>query len=35
VLLGFVAALPGHLDLFVEGSPLGELALAGGLGISF
>jgi hypothetical protein len=32
---GLAAALPGRLSLFVEGVPLGERAISGGLGFAF
>ena len=32
---GLAAALPGRLSLFVEGVPLGERAISGGLGLAF
>lgn len=35
VLLGASVALPAGIDLFVEGSPLGERTISGGAGLSF
>jgi len=35
VLIGLSAALPAGLDAFLEGSPVGERALTGGLGYAF
>ena len=33
--VGLAAGLPAHLSLYVEGAPLGERAISGGLGFNF